>query len=176
MNDELSSQNQTSQKHVTDEEAFLKSLCDFWKPRQRRDLENRYQLGVMLNDTLGKPSVRQNHGIGTIQRISKELSIDKSDISRMRRFAHQYESFEAFTEAEPDVHCWTQVRNLIAKSRASKTSTDARASWGTKRSLNSLIKCFSSDHEFCETQADEIRCALCELFNLAQAKLGIELD
>ena len=176
MNDELSSQNQTSQKHVPDEEAFLKSLCDFWKPRQRRDLENRYQLGVMLNDTLGKPSVRQNHGIGTIQRISKELSIDKSDISRMRRFAHQYESFEAFTEAEPDVHCWTQVRNLIAKSRASKTSTDARASWGTKRSLNSLIKCFSSDHEFCETQADEIRCALRELFNLAQAKLGIELD
>ena len=63
MNDELSSQNQTSQKHVTDEEAFLKSLCDFWKPRQRRDLENRYQLGTMLNDTLGK----RHRGFGSFK-------------------------------------------------------------------------------------------------------------
>ena len=176
MNDKLSSRNQTIQRHIPNEGPFLKSLCDFWKPRQRRDLENRYQLGAMLNDTLGKPSVRQNHGIGTIQRISKELSIDKSDISRMRRFAHQYESFEAFTEAEPDVHCWTQVRNLIAKCKASKTSTDSRASWGTKRSLKSLIERFSSAHDFSGPQADEIRCALRELFSLAQAKLGIDLD
>ena len=176
MNDKLSSQNQTSQKHVTDEAPFLQSLSDFWKPHQRRDLEIRYQLGVMLNDTLGKPSVRQNHGIGTIQRISEELSIDKSDISRMRRFAHQYESFEAFTEAEPDVHCWTQVRNLIAKSRASKTSTDSRASWGTKRSLKSLIERFRSDHDFSEQQRNEISRALRELISLAEAKLGIKLD
>ena len=175
MNDKLSSRNQTIQRHIPNEGPFLKSLCDFWKPRQQRDLENRYQLGAMLNDTLGKPSVRQNHGIGTIQRISEELSIDKSDISRMRRFADKYESFDAFMAAEPDVRSWTKVRNMIAESKTSKTSTDARASWGTKRSLNSLIKCFSSDHEFCETQADEIRCALRELFSLAQAKLGIDL-
>ena len=176
MNDKLSSLNQTSRKHVTDEAPFLQSLSDFWKPHQRRDLEIRYKLGVMLNTKLGKPDVRQNYGTDTIQLISKELSIDKSDISRMRRFAVKYESFEAFMVAEPDVRSWTKVRNMIAKSKTSKTSTDARASWGTKRSLNSLIKCFSSDHEFCETQADEIRCALRELFNLAQAKLGIELD
>ena len=176
MNDKLSSRNQTSQGHVTDEAPFLQSLCDFWKPHQRRDLEIRYKLGVMLNDKLGSPSVRQNYGIGTIKLISKELSIDKSDISRMRRFADKYESFEAFMVAEPDVRSWTKVRNMIAKSKTSKTSTDARASWGTKRSLNSLIKCFSSDHQFCETQADEIRCALRELFSLAQAKLGIDLD
>ena len=130
----------------------------------------------MLNDKLSIPSVRQQYGIGTIQRISKELSIDKSDISRMRRFAGKYESFVAFTDAEPDVHSWTQVRNLIAKCKASKTSTDSRASWGTKRSLKSLIERFSSAHDFSGPQADEIRCALRELFNLAQAKLGIDLD
>ena len=176
MNDKLSSRNQTSQKHVTDEAPFLRSLCDFWKPHQRRDLEIRYQLGVMLNDKLGSPSVRQNYGIGTIHRISKELSIDKSDISRMRRFADKYESFEAFMAAEPDVHCWTQVRNLIAKSKAPKTSTDSRASWSTTRSLKSLIERFSSDHDFSGPQADEVRRALRELFSLAQAKLGIDLD
>ena len=175
MNDDLSSRNQTSQGHIAGEGAFLKSLCEFWKPHQRTDLENRYNLGVMLNIKLGDPKVRQKHP-GTIRRISKELSIDKSDISRMRRFADKYESFDAFTAAEPDVRSWTKVRSMIAKSKTSKTSTDARASWGTKRSLNSLIKCFSSDHEFCETQADEIRCALRELFSLAQAKLGIDLD
>ena len=176
MNDKLSSRNQTSQGHVTDEAPFLQSLCDFWKPHQRRDLEIRYQLGVMLNDKLGSPSVRQNYGIGTIKLISKELSIDKSDISRMRRFADKYESFVAFTDAEPDVHSWTQVRIVIAKSKAPKTSTDSRASWSTTRSLKSLIERFSSGHDFSGPQADEIRCALRELFSLAQAKLGIELD
>ena len=144
MNDKLSSRNQTSQGHVTDEAPFLQSLCDFWKPHQRCDLEIRYQLGVMLNDKLGSPSVRQNYGIGTIQLISEELSIDKSDISRMRRFADKYESFVAFTDAEPDVHSWTQVRIVIAKSKAPKTSTDSRASWSTTRSLKSLIERFSS--------------------------------
>ena len=176
MNDDLSSRNQTIQRHIAGEGPFLKSLCEFWKPHQRRDLENRYKLGVMLNDKLGMPSVRQNYGIGTIKLISKELSIDKSDISRMRRFADKYESFVAFTDAEPDVHSWTKVRNLIAKCKAPKTSTDSRASWGTKRSLKSLIERFSSAHDFSGPQADEIRCALRELFSLAQAKLGIDLD
>ena len=176
MNDKLSSRNQTIQRHIAGEGPFLKSLCEFWKPHQRRDLENRYKLGVMLNDKLGMPSVRQNYGIGTIKLISKELSIDKSDISRMRRFADKYESFVAFTDAEPDVHSWTKVRNLIAKCKAPKTSTDSRASWGTKRSLKSLIERFSSAHDFSGPQADEIRCALRELFSLAQAKLGIDLD
>ena len=176
MNDDLSSRNQTIQRHIAGEGPFLKSLCEFWKPHQRRDLENRYKLGVMLNDKLGMPSVRQNYGIGTIKLISKELSIDKSDISRMRRFADKYESFVAFTDAEPDVHSWTQVRIVIAKSKAPKTSTDSRASWSTTRSLKSLIERFSSGHDFSGPQADEIRCALRELFSLAQAKLGIDLD
>ena len=175
MNDKLSSRNQTSQGHIAGEGPFLKSLCEFWKPHQRTDLENRYNLGVMLNIKLGDPKVRQKHP-GTIRRISKELSIDKSDISRMRRFAVKYESFEAFMVAEPDVHSWTQVRIVIAKSKAPKTSTDSRASWSTTRSLKSLIERFSSDHDFSGPQADEIRCALRELFSLAQAKLGIDLD
>ena len=53
MNDKLSSRNQTSQGHIAGEGAFLKSLCEFWKPHQRTDLENRYNLGVMLNIKLG---------------------------------------------------------------------------------------------------------------------------
>ena len=93
---DMSSRNQTNQGHIAGEGPFLKSLCEFWKPHQRTDLENRYNLGVMLNIKLGDPKVRQKHP-GTIRRISKELSIDKSDISRMRRFADKYESFDAFT-------------------------------------------------------------------------------
>ena len=176
MNDKQSSKNQTAQRHVPNEELFLKSLCDFWKPHQRRDLEIRYQLGVMLNGKLGSPSVRQNYGIGTIKLISEELSIDKSDISRMRRFAAKYESFEAFVAEEPDLQSWTQVREMIAKSKASKTTSDARASSGAKRSIESLIKVLSADHNFADRDADEIRCALRELFSLAQAELGFDLE
>ena len=174
MNDNSPSQYQDHQKHVEGEDQFLKLLSDLWIPHRRRDLEIRYELGTLLNDKLKLPTVRQNYGTGTIKRISKELHIDKSDISRMRRFANQYESFEAFQMAEPKVHCWTQVRNLIVKSKDSKTSTDARASWSTTRSLNSLIDRFRSDHQLEGPQADEIRRALCELFKLAKAKLNID--
>ena len=176
MNDNSSSNSQNHQKHILNEDQFLKSLRDLWVPHRRRDLKIRYDIGSMLNDKLGFPAVRQNYGVGTIQRISRELHIDKSDISRMRRFADNYESFEEFLAQEPETTCWTRVRSMISQRNDSKTSTDARASWSTTRSLNSLIDRFRSDHEFAGPQADEIRRAFRELFQLAKAKLGADFD
>ncbi len=62
--------------------------------------------------------------MATIERVSEELSIDKSDISRMRRFAVKYDSFAEFQEREPGATCWTHVRNLITNNEATDRPKD----------------------------------------------------
>ena len=161
---------------VTGEDQLLESLRAVWEPHVKRDLEVRYQMGVLLNNELGQPNVRQSYGLGTIERVSRELGIDKSDISRMRRFAAKYESFEAFLAQEPSATSWTRVRELVAKEKNPDRPTDSRALWGVLRSVRSSIKAFSHDHDFVGPKADELRLALQELYQLASAKLEFRFD
>ena len=161
---------------VTGEDHLIESLREVWFPHVRRDLEVRYQMGVLLNNNLGRPSVRQSYGLGTIDRVSRELEIDKSDISRMRRFAAKYESFEAFLTQKPSATSWTKVRELIAKEKNPDRPTDSRALWGVLRSVKSSIEVFSHDHDFVGPKADELRHALHELYRLASAKLDFRFD
>lgn len=161
---------------VTGEDQLLETLRAVWIPHVKRDLEIRYQMGVLLNDELGPPTVRQSYGLGTIKRVSKELEIDKSDISRMRRFAAKYDSFEAFLVQEPSATSWSKVRELVAKERDPDRPTDSRALWGVLRSVKSSIKAFSHDHDFVGPKADELRLALHELYQLASAKLDFRFD
>ena len=160
---------------LSDEDQLLESLRAVWVPHVRRDLEVRYEMGGLLNSKLGRPTVRQSYGLGTIDRVSRELGIDKSDISRMRRFAVKYESFEAFLTQEPSATCWTKVRELVAKEKAPDRPSDNRALWGVLRSVKSSIKAINQDHDFAGPKADELRLALHELYRLASAKLNFRL-
>jgi hypothetical protein len=162
--------------YVSGEDQLLDSLRDLWFPHREKDLEVRYQMGVLLNRKLGKPTVRQSYGLGTIERVSKELEIDKSDISRMRRFAAKYDSFERFQKEEPEAKSWTKVRELVAKERDPDRPTDSRAVWGILRSVRSSIEAFRRDHDFAGPRADELRSALQELLSVASAKLNIQFD
>ena len=161
---------------LSDEDHLIESLREVWFPHRKRDLEVRYQMGVLLNNKLGQPTVRQSYGQRTIDRVSKELEIDKSDISRMRRFAAKHESFEAFLTQEPSATSWTKVRELIAKEKNPDRPTDSRALWGVLRSVRSSIKAFGHDHDFAGPKADELRLALQELYRLASAKLDFRFD
>ncbi len=167
---------QPAKDRVGNEDQFVESLRQIWIPHQRRDLETRFELGSLLNKELGQPTVRQSYAMGTIRRVSDELSIDKSDISRMRRFAAKYKSFDAFTTQQPEATCWTHVRALIRDNEATDRPSDSRASWGVQRSLKSLIKTFESDHDFSGSQVNEIRQALRKLFTLAKTELDMDLD
>ena len=177
MNDmSVSKSNQTHcQKHVVGEDALLESLRAIWTPHRQRDLAVRYELGVLLNQKLGSPAVRQSYGQGTIQRVSKELDLDKSDISRMRRFADQFESFETFQQCEPSVTSWHKVRQLVTRDKTSKRAPDSRALWGVQRSVQSSIRALSHDLPTSGRMADEVRSALRNLFRLAHERLGFEI-
>ena len=165
---------QVNEGHIGDENQFVDSLRRLWLPHQKRDPEVRYQLGVLLNNKLGTPTVRQSYGLQTIKRVAEELKIDKSDISRMRRFAAKYESFDVFIEQEPEATCWSHVRALITINNTADRPTDSRTSWAVQRSLTSLIKTLKSDHDFTGSKADEIRQSLRELIHLATAKFGLD--
>ena len=174
MSEKSVSENSTTDR-VCGEDQFVESLRQIWEPHQQRDLEIRYQMGVLLNKKLRKPTVRQSYGMATIERVSEELSIDKSDISRMRRFAAKYDSFETFREQEPGATCWTHVRKLIVNNKATDRPKDRRTNWGVQRSLKSLIEAFGSDYDFSGSEkADEIRQSIRELIELAKSKFDLD--
>jgi hypothetical protein len=161
--------------HVEGEDHLLETLRAMWLPHQRRDLEIRYKMGLELNLKLDRPTKRQSYGLGTIDRVSRELGIDKSDISRMRRFAAMYDSFEDFLAQEPEATSWTKVRELVVGQKNPGRSPDSRALWGALRSAESLIEAFSREQSFAGPKADELRLALGKLYRLAHARLGFEV-
>jgi len=163
-------------RHVAREEALLESLRKLWQPHQQRGLEVRYQMGSLLNHQLGNPAIRQSYGQGTIERVSNELDLDKSEISRMRRFASRFQTFEEFQQQHPSLKSWTKVRELVSRSRSPHHPPDSRALWGLQRSVKASIAALSRDVQFCGPQADQLRTALQELFCLAQARIGFQLD
>lgn len=163
------------QDHVAGEDVLLDSLRRIWRTHCTRDLEVRHQLGGLLNRKLGVPCLRQQYGMGTIRRVSKELGLDKSEISRMRRFAAMFPSFDEFVTKHSDMVSWTQVRTELL-SNPSRRVTDNRRLQGVLRSIESSVKTLSRDGEFDERKAADICAALQKLCQLAQAKLAFRFD
>lgn len=163
------------QDHVAGEDLLLDSLREIWRPHCMRALEVRHQLGRLLNSKLGVPSLRQQYGMGTIKRVSEELGIDKSEISRMRKFAAKFPSFDDFVATHPHMISWTRVRTELL-SNPSRRVTDNRRLQGVLRSIESSVKALSSDGEFDEQKAVVICAALQRLCQLAQAKLAFRFD
>ena len=161
--------------HVMDEDQLLKSLQALWFPHRANGLKVRYEMGRLLNKQLGDPPGRQQYGQGTINRVSAKLDIDKSDISRMRRFAVMSESFEEFCAGNPSMTSWTKVRCEMLQ-KPPRHPTDNRALWGLLRSVKTSIETLSRIEQFDGPKAGEVRSALIALFRAAQATLDIRLD
>lgn len=168
--------NPTSNACSTDEDALIESLRGLWVPHRRKDLEVRHEMGKLLNDRLGPPRLRQAYGQAVIDRVSKELDLDKTDISRMRRFAGKFKNFEAFQQKHPETTSWTRVRVLISKPRDLQRVADNRRARGVLRSLRSSIKSLRGEGEFRGSIVDDIRSALHELCEVAQATIQFQLE
>lgn len=165
-----------SRDRVDGEEQLLESLRALWIPHQRRDLEVRYEAGKLLNEKLGPPKRRQAYGMGTVQLISTELEIDVSTISRIRRFADMFDSFEDFGNKHPDVRNWTAVRTLLSKAgRDPEEPADARALWAARRSARSIVKALGRDFDRNHPTTNDLKAELTELFQLAEQRLGFSL-
>lgn len=161
-------------RSAPDVDQMLAALRRLWYPHRENGLRVRHAMGLLLNKQLGDPSDRQKRGLGIVALVSTELGIDKSDISRMRRFAARFESFDEFCRSHPTMATWSMVRGLLNK--PPRTLTDDRQLWGLLRSARTATASLQRVACFDGPKADELRVALLALFKVAQAKLDIRLD
>jgi hypothetical protein len=120
----LSSTNSQSEDHKVDAgnlDVLLSTLCELWRTRHRTGLEVRLQTGSLLNKQFGSPEDRQPYGKGVVKRLTKELGVSQSELSRMRWFAHRFESLEALHADHRDVMTWKQVKEILPSLRPSSS-------------------------------------------------------
>jgi len=113
------------------EDALLHELWQLWQAHHRRGLEVRHQTGLILNRRFGPPTERQAYGEATLKRYSERLGVSESDLSRMRWFAHRFESLEAMRAEHPQVTSWTAVKELLASLRQPEAAQAVRAAGDT---------------------------------------------
>jgi hypothetical protein len=92
----------------------LGKLAEKWYSRHKAGLELRHQTGVLLNERFGKPGKRQPRHEKVLKEAGKKLNLAESDISRMRKLAYLFESFQDFTKQHPKVTTWNAVKELLS--------------------------------------------------------------
>jgi len=106
-----------NQASITVEE-FLTRLGDIvkqWKNYHDVGLEIRHETGKLFNDHFGPPTKRLSRGAEILKEAAVQLQIAESEISRMRGFAHHFESVEDLKRNHPKVQTWTAVKELLPK-------------------------------------------------------------
>jgi hypothetical protein len=111
----------------------LGEIVKQWKNHHDEGLEIRHKTGKLFNDRFGDPTMRQNHGENTLKEAAEQLQIAESEISRMRRFAHHFESIADLKSRHPEVQNWTAVKELLPTlmskdQKQKKESSDSAAS------------------------------------------------
>jgi hypothetical protein len=133
---------------MTDDE-FARQIGDLaerWKSLRGSDLELRYDTGKLLNERYDTPDKRQNRGQGVLKDAAAQLGVAESELSRMRRFAHEFESFDDFEQSHPEATTWTDVKAILPKlnqggtSKTSAPKPSVSRLKGTFTSLTSKLK------------------------------------
>jgi hypothetical protein len=117
------------------DEFLLAELTQLWQAHHRRGLEVRHQTGVLLNNHFGQPTERQAYGEATLKHCSASLGVAESDLSRMRWFAHHFESVEDLSNKHPTVTTWTKVKELLASLRQPEAKPVSKVEEDEKKSL-----------------------------------------
>jgi len=110
----------------------LRKLHKIWQSHHRRGLDDRHQTGVSLNQLFGEPTERQAYRSARLKNFSKKLSIPISELSRMRWFAHHFESIADLNATHPEVTNWTQVKNLLVTLQHSDDAESERPASDSK--------------------------------------------
>jgi len=101
------------------EDNLINDLKSEWQTYHQVSLTVRHRTGQRINAECGLPSQkRQEYGAKILTRVSTELKISRSDISRMRKFAEACPDLDAFLQEHPGCHTWTQVKEHLARLNA----------------------------------------------------------
>jgi len=149
-----------------------------WSAFFRRGVEVRYKMGVVLNEQYGDPDERQAYGKRVLNLAAKELRISRSELTRMKQFAAQFESFAAFREQERVCRTWSAVKAMLTKSVHNPVETGTST---TKKSVVPALvtslnrikqKLTATEFRGDEAELEQFWATLNELTKLAQSRLG----
>jgi len=119
------------------EEKLLKDLQDLWQDHQKVDLKVRYETGRLLNERLGSPEKRQPYGQQVVKLAAEKCGLVQSDLSRMRRFAASYKSFD---EASQAVRNWTQFKESLSSENRKDKNGEVSSPKATSRQFDRLLQ------------------------------------
>jgi hypothetical protein len=105
----------------------LAKISDRWKDHYSKDLAIRHETGAFLNRHLGPPTERLCYGGKVLATVAEQCGTDKTELSRMRWFAHYFKRVEDLESKHPDVTSWTRVRKLLptlSNDRKSHSASD----------------------------------------------------
>jgi len=108
-------------------DALLRELSQLWQAHRRCGLVVRHRTGLVLNSQFGPPTERQTYRSAALKDCSKRLGVSESELSRMRWFAHHFESLEALGVEHPKITTWTSVKELLATLRQPDAARRERA-------------------------------------------------
>jgi hypothetical protein len=128
--DHLKSESVGTQDQANEQQLLteLKPLAKKWAAHRGKDLALRHKTGKLLNDHLGSPEQRQKRGKGVLKKVAAELNVAVSEISRLRAFAHTFESFADFEGAHPDAKTWDAVKKVIPVVKPQRAEPKAQPS------------------------------------------------
>lgn len=106
---------------------LLSKVAELWNGLRRKDLATRHETGKLLNKELGDPDERQEYGAEAVKKVCEEIGLDKTEVSRMRRFAKQFPKLDALYQQHPKVTNWSTVKNLLVKTPKPKASKAAES-------------------------------------------------
>jgi len=111
--------NSHAENHTTSasskEEALLCQLEELWQPHCDKGLEVRLEMGSLLNTEVGPPTERKAYGKKIMPLAAQRLGLTTGELSRLRWFAHHFESVEDLSSKHPKVKSWKAVKVLLAK-------------------------------------------------------------
>ena len=150
----------------------ISHLVDLWKSFHEKGLTVRHETGCMLNELIGPPSRRQDYGAAALERVSEQIGVSRSELSRMRKFAEAISDLDAFHRDHSECATWTKVKAHLAtideKGRpVSDKSNRTSPAKGVCRSIKALTKRVNGI-ESDSKPADRQR-VISELKDLAQA-------
>jgi len=87
-------------------------VVEEWRTHDGKDLTIRHKTGKLLNE-FGHPMSRAKRGEGVAEKAAERLGITKSEVSRLRWFAHCFSSPEDLKGKYPEATSWTTVKVLI---------------------------------------------------------------
>jgi len=158
------------------QDEWITHLTVRWQGHLCADLKLRLETGAEINAHVGPPTARQDHGKKTLQEVATAIHSSVGECSRMRWFAHYFESVAAFEKKHPTVKTWTAVKGVIAQLN-SKGGVRVQSAGGMFIKTIERLKSRVSNGEIRlnDTQLKELRTALAGFSKALEANFGTRL-